>query len=220
MAYKNRQDLIDEAAANLGIIQKTPIAGAGTKTTLDLVNKVLNNIGVLGEGQTASAESQTSVTSAIGPVVAQLSAAMIVDIPDITAISNVYFLPLADLVADALKSDFGVADGDAAVLVAAAQNAERRLKNLTRIVLIDRNLDQILSMLAARDVVYLVDVTAIPDEWFMLLAAIVADQCRNKFELDPTTIQKVQADGAQALMDLRELTRGRPSYNTQRTCYF
>lgn len=216
---KGRQDLIDEAAANLGVVQKTSVAGAGTKTTIDLVNKVLSNIGVLGEGQTASAEAQVSVMNAVNPVVAQLSASMVVDITDINAIPNVYFLELADIVADALKEDFGATGDDAAVLMAAAKDGERRLKNLTRIVLIDRNLDQILSMLAAREVVYLVDVTAIPDEWFMPLAAIVADQCRNKFELDPATIQKVQMDGVQALADLRELTRGRPSFNVQRTCY-
>lgn len=216
---KGRQDLIDEAAANLGVIQKTPVAGAGTKTTVELVNKVLSNIGVLGEGQTASAEARASVTAAINPVVAQLSAGMVVDITDINAISNAYFFQLADIVADALKEDFGVTGDDAAVLMSAAKDGERRLKNLTRIVLIDRNLDQILANLAALEVVYLVDVTSIPDEWFTLLAAIVADQCRNKFELDPVTIQKVQADGAQALADLRTLTRGRPSFNTLRTCY-
>lgn len=216
---KNRQDLVDEAAANLGVIQKTPVAGSGTKTTLDLVNKVLFNIGVLGEGQTASAEAYASVTAAVTPVVAQLSAGMVVDIPDINAIPNVYFFQIADIVADAMKSDFGVTGDDAAVLISAAKDGERRLKNLTRIVLIDRNLDQILANLAALEVVYLVDVTAIPDEWFTLLAAIVADQCRNKFELDLPTLQKVAADGAQALSDLRTLTRGRPSFNTLRTCY-
>lgn len=216
---RNRQDLIDEAAANLGVVQKTPIAGSGTKTTIELVNKVLFNIGVLGEGQTASAEAQASVTAAISPVVAQLSAGMVVDIADVNAIPNVYFFQLADIIADALKEDFGVTGDDAAVLMSAAKDGERRLKNLTRIVLIDRNLDQILANLAALDVVYLVDVSSIPDEWFTLLAAIVADQCRNKFELDLPTLQKVAADGAQALSDLRTLTRGRPSFNTNRNCY-
>lgn len=216
---RNRQDLIDEAAANLGVIQKTPVAGAGTKTTVEFVNKVLANIGVLGEGQTASAEASATVTAAISSVVARLSANIVVDITNINAVPNVYFLELADIVADALREDFGVTGDDAAVLAAAAKDGERRLKNLTRIVLIDRNLDQILANLAAREVVYLVDTSAIPDEWFMSLAAIVADMCRNKFELDVPTIQKVQADGVQALADLRELTRARPSYNIQRTCF-
>lgn len=216
---KNRQDLVDEAAANLGIIQKTPIAGAGIRSTTDLVNKVLANIGVLGEGQTASAEAVASVTAAINPVVAQLSAGQVVDIANINAIPNVYFFQLADIIADAMKEDFGVTGDDATVLMTAARDGERRLKNLTRIVLIDRNIDQILADLAAREIVYLVQVSAIPDEWFIHLAAIVADRCKGKFELDPNTIQRVMADGAQAMMDLREMTRNRPSYNTLRTAY-
>lgn len=216
---KARQDLIDEAAANLGVIQKTPVAGAGTKTTADLINKILFNIGVLGEGQTSSAEAVASVTAAINPTVARLSAAMVVDISNINAIPNVYFDELAAIIAEAMKEEFGVTGDDAAVMIADAKDAERRLKNLTRIILIDRNIDPILSELAAREVVYLVDITAIPDEWFIHLAAIVADRCKGKFELDPATLQRVSGEGAQAMMDLREMTRGRPSYNTLRSSY-
>lgn len=216
---RTRQDLIDEAAANLGLVQKTPVAGAGTKTRDDLISNVLVNLGVLGEDQTASAAAKASVTAAIDPVVAQLSAEITVDIPDTNAVPNVYFLQVGIIIAEAMKEQFGIVGEEAATLIAKATDARRKLRNLTRIVLIDRNLDQILALLASKDIVYLVDVTAIPDEWFMGLAAIVALQVMNKFELDAATVQKVASEGANAYADLREITRGRPTYLTLRSQY-
>lgn len=219
MATRGRQDLIDEAAANLGLVQKATTIGTGTKTRAALISQVLYTVGVLGEGQTASADLINRVTSFIDPVVAQLSAEITVDITNTNAIPNLYFLQLAAIIAEAMKEVFGIVGDDLVTLVGKAKDARRSLRNLTRIVLIDRNLDQILADLAARDIVYLVDVTAIPDEWFIHLAWIVADGSKGKFELDPLIVDRATTEGARAIMMLREMTRGRPSFNTLRTCY-
>lgn len=220
MAAKNRQDLIDEALANLGIIQQSPGAGTGTQDRTALINKALFNLGVLSDGRPATAGEIASVTNALPAIVANLSANGVVTIADTNAIPNQYFLPLAEIIADALQDEYG-ATGDEANRIATFANAARKnLINLTRTFIVERNLDSILADLAARDIVYLVDVGNIPDEWFMHLAAVVADRCKGKgFELEADVITRVTANGAQAIADLRELTRGRPSYNTARNCY-
>lgn len=216
-------DLIDEAAANLGVVQQTATVGAGTRTRSDLIVQVLFNLGALGEGnRVPSAEASADVTSAITSIVRLLDAKQIVTITDTNAIDNAYFLPLASIVAEAMKEQYGI-DADtpeAAGLVADARQAEADLKTLTRRAVIARNVDQILADLAAREIVYLVDTSSIPDEWFTHLAWIVADRCKAKgFDLDTNRLQNVAQEGAGALMALREMTRGRPSYNTLRTAY-
>lgn len=220
MAY-NRQNLVDEALANLGIIQKTPASATGNQTLDALVKRVLFDLGVLSDGRDASAGEVASVTNALPPIVAGLSAAQIVDIADTNAIPNQYFFPLAAIIADQLRDEYGIEKDELQEVVADAAVARRTLKNLTRTSIIDRALDSILADLAEREIIYLVDLSAIPDAWFMHLSWIVADRCKAKgFELDPDVIMRATTEGARALSELRELTRGRPSYNTLRSCYF
>lgn len=217
MAY-SRQSLVDEALANLGIVQQSPTVGAGTKTQAELVNRVLFDLGVLSDGREASAGEIASVANVLGPLTANLSANAIVTIADTNAIPNQYFIPFAAIVADSLKDEYGIQQEELQRVVAESISAQRNLKNLTRTFIVDRHLDAILADLAAREIIYLVDTSTIPDEWFMHLSWIVADRCKSKgFDLDPQVIDRVTSEGARALMELRELTRGRPSYNVLRT---
>lgn len=220
MSY-TRQNLIDEALTNLGIVQQSPTVATGNQNRVALINQVLFDLGVLSDGRVASAGEIASVTNILNPLMASLSANAIVTIADTNVIPNQYYLPLCALLADALKEQYGIEKDELARVMAAAAAATRTLKNLTRTFIVDRNIDSILADLAARDIIYLVDVTAIPDEWFMHLSWIVADRCKGKgFDLDADTIMRATTEGARALVELRELTRGRPSYNVLRTQYF
>jgi hypothetical protein len=219
MAY-TRQNLIDEALANLGIVQKTPAVGAGVQTRDALVKQVLFNLGVLSDGRDASDGEVKSVTDILGPLTAGLSADSIVDIADTNAIPNQYFLAFAEIVADELKDVYGIEKEEEQRVISEAMAARRKLKNLTRTFIVERHLDAIYADLATRDIVVLIDDSAIPDEWFTHLAWITADICKTKgFELDPAIVQTAAAEGQNAIAKLRELTRGRPSYNTLRTPY-
>lgn len=216
-----RQNLIDEALANLGIVQATPGAGTGTQTRAALINKALFNLGILSEGRPVRAAEVASVTASLDPIIANLSAHQVITVTDTNAIPNQYFLPLAAIVAASLMDEYGVTGTEAQQLSNNAIAARKNLINLSRTSIIDRNIDAILSDLAARDIVFLVDITDIPEEWFTHLAWIVADRCKNKgFELEADVIQKATEEGANAVMMLREMTRGRPSYNIQRGIYF
>lgn len=220
MAY-TRQNLIDEALANLGIIQQTPTVGTGTQTRVALINKVLFNLGILSEGRPARPAEVATVTAEIELTISTLSANGIVSLADSNAVPNQYFLPFAAIVSDSLRDEFGAVGEEAAKLMKDAADGRRTLKNLSQgPAIVSRNLDAILADLAAREIVYLVDTSDIPQEWYQHLAAIVADRCKSKgFELDGAVIQSVAAAGAQAMIDLRELTRGRPSYLPLRTSY-
>lgn len=220
MAY-TRQNLVDEALVNLGIVQKAPTSATGTQKQVALVNRVLFDLGVLSDGRDATAGEIASITTALPPIIANLSATQIVDIANTDAIPNQYFFPLSAIIADVLRDEYGIEKDELQEVVADAAVARRTLKNLTRTSIVDRALDSILADLAVRDIIYLIDLSAIPDEWFLHLSWIVADRCKAKgFELDNDTIARATSEGDRAMRELRELTRGRASYNVQRTCYF
>lgn len=174
----------------------------------------------LAEAKLKTLNRGAVVNEKIPQIVAELNARNICTVSDLAAIPAAWFSALADIVAFSVLGKFDVAAPVAQIVTARAPIAERMLRNLNNANIVDRNIDPILADLAARQVVYLVDQTEIPDEWFVHLAAIVADRCKAKgFDLDTNTIQRVSAEGAQAMMELRELTRGRPSYLSLATSY-
>jgi hypothetical protein len=80
-----------------------------TKTRNDLVNQALRNLGVLAAGQTADAEDFQAADGHIDQVIASLSARDIVTVDDDDAIPAEWFDPLAVLVADDAAMEFGLA---------------------------------------------------------------------------------------------------------------
>lgn len=88
----------------------------GFRTQADLLQEVLENLGVLAAGQTPEVEDLARVKEKLPSIVALLSATEVVVIPDIENIPDEYFIPLAACVAYSCKQKFGIV-GDAAVAV-------------------------------------------------------------------------------------------------------
>lgn len=88
-------------------------------------------------------------------------------------------------------------------------------------------LDSLFRTLAGLDICYVPDPNNIPGEWFASLADIMAGECATKFgsNTDDYTRLKQQGLGippgtGAAAMDLKQITRGRPTYERLRTEYF
>lgn len=157
----------------------------------------------------------------IPAVIADLNARGVCTITNLAAIPGAWFQSLADIVAYQVSTKCEVDDLIVKRVMQQALTATRTLKNLSRTYIIDRNLDGILANLAARGIVYLVNQADIPQEWFVPLAAVVADYCKGKgFELDPGTLQRVTIEGQRAIAELREITREGPSYLPMQGTYY
>lgn len=77
---------------------------------------------------------------------------------------------------------------------------------------VDRNLPSVLDELAAREILYVPDITSIPGEWFLSLSQICAWELRNEFGVTgdfEVTLEKANAD---AITKIKVMTRGRPTY--------
>ena len=85
----------------------------GFRTQADLLQEVLENLGVLAAGQTAETEDLARVSEKLPSIISTLGATEIVYIPDINNIPDEWFIPLANCVAYFCKAKFGVT-GDAA----------------------------------------------------------------------------------------------------------
>jgi hypothetical protein len=88
----------------------------GFRTQADLLQEVLENLGVLAAGQTPELEDLARVSEKLPSIVALLSATEVVAIPDIDNIPDEWFIPLSDCVAYHCKQKFGLV-GDAAAAV-------------------------------------------------------------------------------------------------------
>jgi hypothetical protein len=119
----------------------------------------------------------------------------------------------ADLVLEALES-----------LGALAAGQTPEIEDTTRI---DEKLDSIFAKLAGLEIVYVSDPDNIPQAYFADLAKIVADECKTKFGTvgeDAAQLEReglgVPAGTGAAAMSLKAMTRGRPTFETQRALYF
>jgi hypothetical protein len=102
------------------------------KTRRDLVDQVLENIGVLAEGQTPSAEQVDRVDKKIDPAFADLNARGVMYIGDTEEIPVEIFLQLADVVAYRCIQTFGVSTDDEVKLTRRKEAAEKELKTIAR----------------------------------------------------------------------------------------
>lgn len=84
---------------------------------------------------------------------------------------------------------------------------------------IDEKLQSIIDGLHAREIVFVADLNDIPNEWFDPLASIVADACKAKFGIDGDSLQVLMADRQKAEIDLKVMTRGKPTFEPQRTLF-
>jgi hypothetical protein len=79
-----------------------------TRTRNDLVNEALANLGILAAGQDPAAEDFQAVDGKVDALVAWLEAVDIIDIDDIDQIVPEWFGPLAVLLADEAALMFGL----------------------------------------------------------------------------------------------------------------
>jgi hypothetical protein len=87
-----------------------------TRTRNELINEILENIGVLAAGQTANVEDTTRVQELLPSVQPMLMAMEIGYIPDFDAIPEHSFIPLAAICAYICRIKFGVSGDDEAAL--------------------------------------------------------------------------------------------------------
>jgi hypothetical protein len=104
----------------------------GYRTQADLLQEVLENLGVLASGQTPELEDLARIKERLPSVVALLSQTEIVYIPDIENIPDAYFIPLAACVAYSCKQKFGLVADAAAVVDRDYQIALLQFKVMNR----------------------------------------------------------------------------------------
>jgi hypothetical protein len=96
---------------------------------------------------------------------------------------------------------------------------------------VQEKLDAIVRKLAGLEIVYVADVNNIPGAWFSDLADIVAGECATKFgsgsDQYVLLVNKglggagnVPVGAGAAAQSLKQMNRGRPTYETLRTHYF
>jgi hypothetical protein len=92
---------------------------------------------------------------------------------------------------------------------------------------VTEKLDAIFRMLAGLDICYIPDPNNIPGAFFSPLADIVAGDCATKFGSSPDDFAKLTQKGlgvppgsGAAAMALKQITRGRPTFEPLRVCYF
>jgi|SRR5215813_954807 len=88
-------------------------------------------------------------------------------------------------------------------------------------------LDSILRTLMFLDICFVPDPNSIPGEWFAPLADIVAGECATKFGANTEDYQRLKQQGlgippgsGAGAMALKQITRGRPTYERLRVEYF
>lgn len=109
-----------------------------TKTRADLVDQVLENLGVLAAGQTPPDEDFDAVDKRIDACVELLAAGNVFQLQDVDAIPLAAFLPLCDYVAARCAAAFGLA-GDQAIAVRSVQ-AEADLRQIAREAAVNQTL--------------------------------------------------------------------------------
>lgn len=102
------------------------------KTRAELVEKTLENLGVLAAGQSPQVEDTARVTNDLDALMAEFKEREIVDVPA-DVIPLAYFKPLAAMVAYECRGSFGVGLEEEAKLKNANDEAIMKLKVMTRV---------------------------------------------------------------------------------------
>lgn len=103
-----------------------------TKTRRDLVLRTLDVLGISAVGQTPAAEDVASVDGQVGPTFATLAGLEIAYVADADEIPSEWFNPLADILAFATCTEFGIGDAEKAELAAKDAQARRDLRFMNR----------------------------------------------------------------------------------------
>lgn len=80
-----------------------------TKDRTELINEAASKLQIIGSGQSVEADDSDVIDAKIDPLLLQLSADGIVEVPDDEAIPSEYFDSIATLLANNSATDFGLA---------------------------------------------------------------------------------------------------------------
>lgn len=86
--------------------------------------------------------------------------------------------------------------------------------------IVSDEVDTALKMLAAREIVYVPDPDNIPEEVFLQTAICLAGAVKQNFGLQTDELDRLNMLVTQAEGELREMTRGRPTYERLRAEYY
>ncbi len=85
---------------------------------------------------------------------------------------------------------------------------------------VDRNLPSVQAQLAGQEIVYLTDLNAIPEQWFLALSQVCAYELRNEFGVTGEFEMTLKNGYDEGVRKLKVMNRGRPTYEPQRAQYF
>jgi hypothetical protein len=86
---------------------------------------------------------------------------------------------------------------------------------------VNNHLDGLIASLSRRNIITVDDPEAIPDEWFLALAVLLADRSSDVFGMPGLPTAPGQPNQALAAeMELREIEYARPTFEPLRTHYF
>lgn len=103
-----------------------------SKTQADLIETILQNLGVVAVGQPVQAEDSSVVSSRLEPKNAELNSRQIGYISDFEDIPDEVFLAYATVMADECAPLFGVTGVNAQMLAAQASRAEKTIRDISR----------------------------------------------------------------------------------------
>jgi len=78
----------------------------------------------------------------------------------------------------------------------------------------------LMAEVARREIVYIADIEAIPEEWFNSLAAMVAFECRGAFGVAGEEEDKLRIQSDDGIGKLKVMNSGRPTYERLVVEYF
>lgn len=102
------------------------------KNRSDLVLAILDRLSVLQAGQPPATEDTQKVDGKIDPLLRELAAIELINVPDVTNIPLELFDSVADVLAERMKTVFPVDPSDIERLTSDAAASMQRLKVITR----------------------------------------------------------------------------------------
>jgi hypothetical protein len=85
---------------------------------------------------------------------------------------------------------------------------------------VDQNLPSIIAQLAALEIVYVGDITKIPEPWFLPIAKYCAYELRALFGATGDFAAELRNGSDEGVMQLKIATRGRPTFEPLKTLSF
>ena len=105
---------------------------ATTKTRRDLVLRTLDVLGVSAVGQSPAAEDYATVDAQVDPVLGTLAGLEVVYVADPDEILAEFLNPIADVLAYAVSTDFGIGDQERSGMQVKDAQAKADLKFMNR----------------------------------------------------------------------------------------